>query len=534
MEQNENQTINLSSNIGPIPGIQSLQDMVKNTDNRPIDITSIGLVTNNTQEQKSETILNTNLGSRQDEINNQAAAQAVVNSTTTVTDFSLPHAEQDDINLIIPGKEEVNISDVSIVKEQPKVIDTKPEPHSIFEDVQTKNSTGFELKDKYVFNTKLIKNLLNLAKKGASCNPQSDVTTIFDIIFDNDKLKIITTDSRNYLILEDKSVGFTNSFHCNIGVNDTINKLRVMDGDQVEFKSITTPNGDKFIGLVNDLETGSSTTTPEIYDYTTGLSFAFDTPDHDIKDTDIQVEIDGIKFKQLIQNVSTGTLNPNLDRDEILKGIYCADKIYASDSNNIFGIANLPQLQQYVFYMPNDLVKLFLSLNFSAKTTMALRKDGDTITNIIFKDSEKTLFGTTSIVNKDFYTGEFPVDILKRYITTDYPCKFTINKQKLESSLKLAELSITPNTDAECCHFELDTISGLLKVYTLNLETMQNLVIQGLTESFNPFYLKIKDLLNILNNCYNDYITFEIDNKDQKNIKIIDNDACYITAIQNL
>ena len=537
MESDDNQVINLNTNanfsVTQIPGVQPIQNLViESSENNLIDITKLNITTDAV--------------TRQEDVNNQAAAQAVVTSTTSMINLSLPQAEQDSINLIIPNEkviiaenaEQLKNINVEAIQETSNIVGTvnnRPKLHSIFENnTNSLAENKFELKDRYIFNTKLIKNILTLAKKGASCNPQSDITTIFDIIFDNDKLKVITTDSRNYLIIEDKSVGFTNSFHCNIGVNDTINKLRVMDNDQMEFKSITTANGDKFVGLINDIETGSSTKTPEIYDYTTGLSFSFDKPDYTIQETDIQVEIDGIQFKQLIQNVSAGTLNPNLDRDEILKGIYCADKIYASDGNNIYGIANLPQLQKYVFYMPNDLVKLFLSLNFSSKTILALRKVNDKITNIIFKDSEKTLFGTTSIINDDYYNGEFPVDILKTYITTNYSCSFSVNKQKLESSLKLAELSITPNTDAECCHFELDQESRLLKIYTLNLETTQNLVIQGLTEPFNSFYLKIKDLLSILSNCYNDYITFEIDNKDLKNIKITDNNACYITAIQNL
>ena len=490
--ENENQIINLGSNVNNniIPGVAPINATIEGQaiTNTQVDVSTLNISSTNMVQDTIQV--------SQQQANMTAAAQ-VVTPTTTINDVAI-------------SEQEANINST--------VVEVKAEGTPVVQEAK------FILNDEFIVNTEMFKSMIAIAKKAATCIPNIVTTTIFDITFDNDCLKIVSTDSYNVLVQTNRNIGFKNTLHFNIEVNlfsDLISKLDCetikFELDERRYVKITTSDGSNFM-------------LPEFYDRDSGQIVTLERMEGKIQQGDIEIDVDGIQFKQLISSAKTLTANEKVAK--YLAGIYCADRIYSTDSENMFGLPNIPQLTEHPFYINNELVERIVSLDFSVKTKIVLRPSSDNpnnISHVIIADDNISIDGPCNLE----FEAKYPTNIIQHYMTTDLPSKFTIERSKLESVLKVAELFIEPNTDKENCIFTGNASNGYLEVRSRNEQAHQYIPVTGLNVDLKPFYLRVKDFLTVLGNCSSDIITVEVDSNEYVNIRITDNNFVLIVAIQH-
>lgn len=495
----ENQTINLGNNV--IPNVEPLNNMITgqvNNVNAPVNIIDMSNNLNTTQEVISVS---------QQQADIQAAAQVVTPSTTSGI-IATTNVQQVSNNVV---ENNVTLTEENIVN--------RPEGTPVVQQPQ------FTMYDTFTVNAEMFKSMISIAKKAATCEPNLVPSTIFDIIFDNEYLKVISSNGNDVLVQTNKTVGFRNTKHFNVRAdffNDLISKISC--------NTITFNFDDegKYIELITD--DNSSYKIQESFDRNTGGIVILEKPEGSIQPGDIEIDIDGVQFKQILQSVST--MRCPFKVAKYLSGIYCSDRIYSTDSENMLGLKNLPQLVDHPFYINNEFVELLLTLDLSSNSKIVLRPSKDEpnlIEYIILMDEKLCVYGPCNLE----FTKKFPVPIIQQYMTSELTSKFTIERSKLENVLKIADLFVEPTVDKECCIFTPNMEQGVLEVKSINGRAHQYITIQGLNNTLNVFHLKIRDFLKILSNCSSDTITFEVDGQNYANIRIIDNDCTLIMSIQN-
>lgn len=524
MEEN-NSTINLGNNLSDsdiiIPGVSSIEKTIVSNNNQPIDVTNLA--------SYNTTITNFNVSNPSDVIqvnqqkaNMEAAAQVVTPSLTT-------------------GQSDLSLSSNTFVDMQTTVEKITSEHMSVPEDIQDNNVSSdenkpkgdsiiaenvFTMNDDFIVNTELFKAMVSDVRKAAIGNSYVIKTSILDITFDNECLKVVAFDGDNVLMQVNKNIGYKNTLHFNVSA-DFLGEL--VSKQTCETLKFTHDPETRYI--IVEGNNGSSFKLPEYYDRESGQTINLERPESLIQSGDIEIDIDGLKLKQDIQDASV--LCSTEKMYEYISGVYCSDRIYSTNIDNVFGLINLSELAGYSMYLPAKFIKLFLSVTFSSKSKLVLRpstEDRGVISHIIIMDDNMLLEGSCS----QEFASQYPIEDLKPYFNRKLDTKFTIEKSKLIEVLKIAEIFVESATDNECCVFIPNFEKGYLEVKSLNNQAHQYIPITGLDKEVRTFYLKVKDFIKVLDICKNDFITIEVDTEDYKCIRINEDSVSLVVSIQNI
>ena len=373
--------------------------------------------------------------------------------------------------------------------------------------------TSFKLK------ADIFKTMISNARKAAVCEPRLPITTAIQLNFKTEGLEVISTDGANNLIQKNNTVKFNNNLTIGIAA-DLLDKLvSKIDTDDIEIRfnekerQITIVGGGEFV-------------FPEIYEQGSFEPIHIDDKYIDKVNTDYKkIDING--FKDLVSQANIFTGNYNIFRQ--LSGIYCSDKVYSTDKNNMYGRTNINDLVNDTFCLSKEFVTLLLSLNFDPNNTMIgyVKDDTNIIKAIVIKDDNMILSGPV-----DEYQSEYPIEVVKGILSKSFNSSFTFDKNKLVSILDKASLFLIPGTDRDSAKFTIS--NNTLRVDTFNNNASQSLAISNSTvQQEISFNLQIINTKNALDNLNSDEITMTIDVEGKTMVILRDKDTIEILSIMN-
>ena len=476
MNENESQTINLGGNIinNPLSGIPSFESTLQNNSAIPNNLNIL-----NSLNMQNNTI---NLS------NNESVIAPVSENIVTTTNEIVANNKEEDKQI----NQEI-ISDSVIIN------------------------------DKFIVNFGILRGMVNNAKKVVSNNIGNQITEIFDISFEPECFKIVSTDENNVLVQYNTNLKYSDVLHFNVPAGFFSEVISRLECDTVEFQ---LDREKRYIILITD--SGTQLRIPETYDRNNGNTFNIERESGNVLESDTVINIDGEEFKKLVQRANSLSADGKLF--EYLSGVYCSSMIYSTDVESMFGLPNLPQLANYSFYLTRSFVKTLLNLNFSSNSQIVLRGDADNIYHVILKDENMLLEGPCEVE----FMNMFPINEVKDIISNEFQTKFTIERSKLVSALRLASLFLEPNTDQETCEVVLDSKNSSININNINKEAKQVIHISGLNAVVKPFYIKVTSCLQVVNSCQSDILSVEVDSTNYRNLRIVDKDLVVINSLYSL
>lgn len=478
----------------PIPS-QNLANGVANTyiPYTPENPTNVGVVTNTVQTMTSNI---QNVVQQQE--NNMASAQVVQPTITAGLAQAMEQPVQQPVVNTVEPQQQVNVQPTQPVQQ--------PQGQPLVKPVEKINT------DKYIIRTSELKEMIKNA-----CNLAVDIdgitlTTIIQLMFTKDGLIMKSTDNDNILIEKNSNITYNE-------------EISIAVKSQLLQKLISKLNCE-YIELIPDVQTRVITLIAD--DYTFKLSEIYDQEDGQSIDIDNPYYIqgtpglvfDGSALKDKFNSVKSFTSTQNVFA--FLTGVYCSDKIYATNRDDMIVTPNLPELANQTIYLTGKFVNAFIAMNWVGETHLYLQKDaqGNTTSITVFDDT-KILSGP---VNPDI--DQFPIQALDTLTAQNLGNSFEIDAKKLYEIVDVSTLFVNSVQDKDVLDVECIPSDMTLRVRTKSGASDCKFNIKPIdpTQCVLPqqhFGLFTSGMLNALKNIDRTKVSMSIGKHDEQGKSII-------------
>lgn len=416
----------------------------------------------------------------QQQANDFAAAQAVYTTTTAGNPIqqvnTIPQPVQEVAQAPVFGNAQPQ-PQVNTVP-QPVVTETQPvteepvkrqEPQQAVEEVKPKEP--IVTKDFIMRREDLVK-LINNASKVAICSPGVHITSIVQLMFTPDGLIVKTTDNQNTLTQIDRSIKYENEI--SLGINITL------------FKEVITKLDTEFIELRPNLENrtimicadGDEFRIPEQYDSASGEVITVE--DQYNTNGEFNAVVDYDIFKTKVDSATTFMGSNNVQAT--MCGVYCSDRIIATDGFCAYSTPNVPALTNEKFYLTEKYLKAMSSLSFDGEVTVSLIKNeaGDVIA-LNIHDDKMALAGPS---NPDI--SAFPLEDIMGVINRNLNNKCSIDANKFTKSVQLVKLFQSQSADHGLDRYLVSNTEKKFTIRDRGGATVQNVPITPLNNNDLP------------------------------------------------
>lgn len=381
--------------------------------------------------------------------------------------------------------------------------------------------------DKFIIKTEDLKEMV---KNACLLTKNVDgllVTQVVQLVFSREGFIIKSTDKTNVLVQKNTSIKYNEDLSIAIKADlfeKLVNKL-VTEYVEILFDSET-----RVITLI----TGESKYQfAESYDAVDGQNINIE--DNFYNESEQFITFDGNAFKERINQVSSFTSSK--DVEAVISGVYCADRIYATNRNDIAVVANDPKLVNETFYLMDKYTNILTQLSFVGETQIGFNKDETgKITSLTIKDDTKMLSGPT---NPD--VALFPVSTLQKLINIDLGNEFEIDANQLFSILDTAKLFINAIEDKEVIEVQVQDETKTLVIKTKNGSSVSRFTLKPVDPTRvklinHSFGLFITNTLEVLKNIDRSKVTISIGclTSDNSFIIVRSQGAVILTSMKNL
>ena len=455
-------------------------------ENDTMNLNNIANGTNQVPQQPQQTVVNNNQNAEQyytvptytqpvqqivqQQVNEQAQAQ-VVQPTQTVVQapvYQQPVQETPQQPVFTqtvaqPVQEtpQAPIENTNI--EQPIESVKRQEPQPVVEEVKPVEPITV---DNFLIRTEDLQRMINNASKVAICNQAIEITNLVQLMFTKDGLVIRTTDNQNTLTQINRNIKYENEISIGIKmgpIQDLVSKL------STEYVTVEVDESNRII----EIHSGEDEFLfPEQYDESNGQSLVID--DKFNIDGDVNVVVDYNLFKTKVSAASSFMSSSNVTAT--LSGVYCADKIAATDSFAAYISPNLPELKDYKFYLTDKMLQAINSLSFRNEVTISLKRDeSGNIISLSIHDNEMALSGPS---NEDI--DNFPLEDLTNLVESEQDNVCTISGKEFNKAVQIVRIFMAEAADSGLNSY---TISNKDKLITIKDRTGKS-----------TQYVKIKDV----------------------------------------
>ena len=406
--------------------------------------------------------------------------------------------------------------DVPAVNMQPQVNTTDTEPAT---QVESSVPPVVEPITENKFRVKLdtLRTIINNVGKAAVYDKVRPLTTVIQLKFSEEGFSVIATDGGNTAFQKDTSVKFTDELSVAVDANLLKNLVSKLSTEYVE---IVFNQSNRTVDIIAD----GKFTLQEVYDKGTGEAVNIELPytadENSFKIVDINL------FKHLLSKVSVFASNPSVNPN--YSGIFCGNKICATDRFNIGIIENIEALSTEKFYLDPSFVDLLLNLEFGENTRIAVVKSGanDLGEAIIVQSNNAYLAGPVKP------NGEsYPIDTLNKILSTVFTDTVTVNKSAILATLDRVTLFVNELLDKDAIEIKLSP--STMSITSLTKTSDERLGVNCTTDSMPPFKLDLKNTIKAIKNIESDNVIFKVSPNNNGSIMIVDDNITEMLAIVN-
>lgn len=482
----------------------------------------------------------------QQQVNEQAQAQVVQQTTTAQQPITPVHNAGNTTQSTVTNPQyqwqpqvapqqpvTANPTPINTTAQQPVINTQQPQPQ--VNNIPQQQSTAAKPEpvkqsiesDKFIIKTEDLKEMV---KNACLLTKNVDgllVTQVVQLVFSREGFIIKSTDKTNVLVQKNTSIKYNEDLSIAIKADlfeKLVNKL-VTEYVEILFDSET-----RVITLI----TGESKYQfAESYDAVDGQNINIE--DNFYNESEQFITFDGNTFKERINQVSSFTSSK--DVEAVISGVYCADRIYATNRNDIAVVANDPKLVNETFYLMDKYTNILTQLSFVGETQIGFNKDETgKITSLTIKDDTKMLSGPT---NPD--VALFPVSTLQKLINIDLGNEFEIDANQLFSILDTAKLFINAIEDKEVIEVQVQDETKTLVIKTKNGSSVSRFTLKPVDPTKvklinHSFGLFITNTLEVLKNIDRSKVTISIGclTSDNSFIIVRSQGAVILTSMKNL
>lgn len=367
--------------------------------------------------------------------------------------------------------------------------------------------------DKFKVRTVVLKQLIANAKKAAICEKLLPTTTVIQLEFNEEGFTTTATDSANIIRQVDKNVKYTNSLKLCVSAELISKLVTKLDDDPTQFVEFIYDNNSRVVDLVAGT---SNFKIKEIYDQSTFEPIVIPTEGLEYNNSDEVYKFNIDSWREEVIKAKSFMANPAVT--DVLAGVYCADKIYSTNQTVVFGsgIVNTP-ISNTPILLSDRFVNLFTSCNITGDVDFVIRRNADTKEPqaIIINSNLATIGGPVH-----FRQGEYPTEIVNKFLATSYPNTVKFTKAPVVNALDIALLFVDPTTDKGNCSLEL--MGDKVVVTSLDGTATQSLPIETETPINNyKVQLDVKSFSAMLNNIKESSVTIKVDPNNTGSISVL-------------
>lgn len=362
-----------------------------------------------------------------------------------------------------------------------------------------------------------LRTIINNVGKAAVYDKVRPLTTVIQLKFSSEGFSVIATDGGNTAFQKDTSVRFTDELSVAVDADLFKNLVSKLSTEYVEI--VFNPSN-RTINVIAD----GTFTLQEVYDKGTGEAVNIELP-YTAQDSEFKV-IDINLFKHLLSKVSVFASNPSVNPN--YSGIFCADKICATDRFNIGIINNVEALVNEKFYLEPSFVELLLGLDFGENAKIAIVKSSpDSLGEAVIIQSNNAYLAGPVKPNGETY----PIDTLNKILSTKFTDTITVNKSNILSALDRVALFVNELLDKDAIEIKLSPT--LMIINSLTKTSDEKLSVNCTTSNMPPFKLDLKNTIKAIKNIESDNVVFKVSPDNNGSVMIVDDSITEMLAIVN-